>query len=71
MVDHEKPHGEAAEGDESTGKWTEQRDEPAQHMGNDQRSEGNQRLQRMEEHEAAALLQRKKDDAADKGEEIT
>lgn len=70
MIDHKQPHGEAAQGDEDGGERTEQRNEPAQHMGDHQHTEGNQRLQRMKEHKTAALLQGKEDDSSNKGEKV-
>ncbi|MNI03968.1 hypothetical protein D3C73_568810 [compost metagenome] len=71
MVDHKQPYGERAQGDEGGGQWTQQRNESAQHMGNHQRTEGDQRLQRMEKDETAALFEGEKNNPANEGEKVT
>jgi hypothetical protein len=70
MVNHQQPYGEGAQRDEGADKSADQRKEAAEDMDDHKRAKSDQRLQGMEQHEAAALLQGKKYDAAYKGEEI-
>ena len=71
MVDHQEPDREAAEGDQGAHHITEKRNEAAEHMGDHERTEGNQGLKRVEQDEAAALLQREENNCPDEREEIT
>ncbi|MNL73539.1 hypothetical protein D3C87_1990130 [compost metagenome] len=70
MINHQQPYGKSAEGKNGPDQGADQRQQPAQDMADHERAESDQRLQCMEQHETAPLLQSEKDDAADKGEEI-